>query len=72
MPLVRPAFTILPEHLAYVDARARRIGLNRSAYVRAGLAMAYAATDEQVLIAVNSLPISRSEAPGCKEAGVPG
>jgi len=49
------AYTAPPEEVAFATIRAKRLGVSRSRYVRAGLVLAAAATDGDVLAAVESL-----------------
>lgn len=66
--LARPAFTVRPEIVAHADARAQRLGLSRSAYVRAGLALAAAASDDEVRVAALLDQPSRASTVTSKEA----
>lgn len=50
------AFVGPPEESAFTTTRARRLGVSRSRYVRAGLRLVAAASDEEVRAALDTLP----------------
>lgn len=55
------AYSAPPEEVAHATVRAARLGVSRSRYVRAGLALAAAASDAEILDAVEALPARRRE-----------